>query len=265
MFLNRLLEHIAPNILPEFQCGLGRDGHDFYSATVTGEGQELGLYQCFIDLTKAFDRVTREAHWKILSKLRCPKKWFCLIRSMYVLVGVLDRISAEAGVKQGDILAPTSFAILFAMVFLRAFKDSEIGIYIWYRTTGKFNFCRFDAVTKMFVTFMRDFLYADDCNLITHSEGDLQLLMDCFSVACDGFCLTISLKKTVVMYKPAPVKPVFLLQFMPTARNENLMADLYSRYCSTSKDQSPQHWVYYHETLIPFVWTCCSPWEQSDA
>lgn len=42
--------------------------------------------------------------------------------------------------------------------------------------------------------------------LITYSEMNLKLLMDCFSPDCDEFGLTISLKKTVVMHQPAPVK-----------------------------------------------------------
>ena len=57
------------------------------------------------------------------------------------------------------------------------------------------------------MTLIRQLLYADDCDLVTHTDRDLQLLMDCFSAACDEFGLTISLKKTVVMLQQAPGKP----------------------------------------------------------
>lgn len=56
---------------------------------------------------------------------------------------------------------------------------------------------------------MKDLRYADDCNLITHTKGDLQLLMDYFSAACDKFALAFSLKKTVAMYQCAPSKTCF--------------------------------------------------------
>lgn len=76
--------------------------------------------------------------------------------------------------------------------------QSDASIYIRYRTSGKlFNIRRFGFVT--YVALIRDLLYTDDCDLVTHSERDLQLLMDCFSITSDGFGLTIRLKKTVVM------------------------------------------------------------------
>lgn len=96
------------------------------------------------------------------------------------------------------------------MAFLKAFKDTEVDVYIRHRTTRMFfNLLRFDAVTKTVVTLLKDLLCADDCNLIIHSKGDLQLLMDYFSAACDEFALAFSLKKSVVMYQPAPSKTCF--------------------------------------------------------
>ena len=68
------------------------------------------------------------------------------------------------------------------------------------------NIHRFTAVTKTFMTLIRDLLYTDDCDFVTHTDMDLQLLMDCFSTACDEFGLTISLK-TTVMLQPAPGEP----------------------------------------------------------
>ena len=90
--------------------------------------------------------------------------------------------------------------IFFAIVILRAFADIDASIYVCYRTAGKlFNICRFTAVTKTFMTPISD--------LLTHTERDLQLLMDCFSALCDEFGLTINLKKNIVMLQPAPGKP----------------------------------------------------------
>ena len=46
---------------------------------------------------------------------------------------------------------------------------------------------------------IRDMLFADDAAVATHTQEELQLLMDCFSQACKDFGLTISLKKTNVL------------------------------------------------------------------
>ena len=44
-----------------------------------------------------------------------------------------------------------------------------------------------------------DLLFADDAAITTHTQEDLQRLLDCFSDACRHFGLTISLAKTQVM------------------------------------------------------------------
>ena len=103
------------------------------------------------------------------------------------------------------ILAPTLFAIFFSVVFIIAFKNNDVGVYIRYRTTGKvFNLRRFASKTKVFISLIRDLLYADDCDLLTHTEQDLQNLMNLFSSACKILGLEISFKKTVIMFQPAP-------------------------------------------------------------
>ena len=94
------------------------------------------------------------------------------------------------------------------MVFRDAFKNCRGGIYIRYRITGKlFNLRRFEAKTKSFNQLVRDLLYADDCDLVTHTEADMQHLMDCISKSCKAFGLTISIEKTEVMFQPVPGNP----------------------------------------------------------
>ena len=106
-------------------------------------------------------------------------------------------------IKQGDTLAPTLFALDFSMVFQLAFKNSSEGAYLYYRTTGKlFNIKRFTARTKTMMSLIRELLYADDCALLTHTEMEMQHLMDSFEAACTALGLTISLKLTVLMYQP---------------------------------------------------------------
>ena len=89
-----------------------------------------------------------------------------------------------------------------------AFCDGDSGIPIRYRSDGGlFNLRRLQAVTKVTETVIRDLLFADDCALNASTEQEMQQEMDHFSHACDNFGLTISTKKTEVMYQPAPGKP----------------------------------------------------------
>ena len=80
-----------------------------------------------------------------------------------------------------------------------------IYIYIRYRSSGKlFNIRRFAAKAKVLLALARNLLYIDDCDLVAHTESDMQCFMDRLSEACRAFGLTISLDKTVVMFQPAP-------------------------------------------------------------
>ena len=53
--------------------------------------------------------------------------------------------------------------------------------------------------TRVHEKYVRDLLFADDAAITTHTQKDLQWLLDCFSDACRHFGLTINLAKTQVM------------------------------------------------------------------
>ena len=109
------------------------------------------------------------------------------------------------GVKQGCVLAPTLFSLLFAQMLSAALSHTEAGVKIHYRTDGDFfNLRRLKSYTKVTRAIVRDFLFADDCALAAHSEVDLQELADCFATAATSFGLTVSIKKTEVLRQLAP-------------------------------------------------------------
>ena len=222
ILLDRLQKYICPSILPESQSGFreGRGTVDMiFSARQLMEKckeQRVPLYQVFVDLTKAFDTVNRDALWTILGKLGCPEQFVEMLKKLHLNMkarvnvnGVLsDPVSVDNGVKQGDIPAPTLFSIYFATMLAYAFKDCDLGVSLRFRTSGKlFNLRRLDAKSKVFQAIIRELLYADDADLVAHSEEDMQLIMTLLSSACKAFGLTISLKKTVVMYSPPPGVP----------------------------------------------------------
>ena len=173
--------------------------------------QYQDLYMTFVDLTKAFDTVSREGLWKIMSKFGCPDRFVNIVRQFHdgMMARVLDDGNASDpfqvtnGVKQGCVLAPTLFSLMFSAMLTDGFRETSTCIPIRYRCDGKlFNplsIC-LQAVTKVKETVIRDLLFADDCALNATKEQE----MDEFSSACDNLGLTISTKKTEVMYQPAP-------------------------------------------------------------
>ena len=219
VLLNRLLDHLEQGHLPESQCGFraGRGTSDMiFPARQLQEKcmeQHRDLYTTFVDLTKAFDTVSREGLWKIMVKFGCPSTFIAIVRQFYdgMMARVLDDAEpSEAfpvtnGVKQGCVLAPTLFSMMFSAMLTDAFRDCEPGINIKFRTDGKlFNPRRLQAVTKVKETVLRDFLFADDCALNASDVHEMQVEMDSLSAACNNFSLTISTKKTQVMFQPAP-------------------------------------------------------------
>uniref|UniRef100_A0A0B7BSP9 Reverse transcriptase domain-containing protein n=2 Tax=Arion vulgaris TaxID=1028688 RepID=A0A0B7BSP9_9EUPU len=175
--------------------------------------QHRDLYTAFIDLTKAFDTVSREGLWKIMAKYGCTEKFIRIVQQLHE--GMHARVQDQGelsepfpvlnGVKQGCVIAPTLFSIMFSAMLTDAFRDGNIGVNIKYRTDEKlFNPRRLHAKTK--IDTIRDLLFADDFALTANTEADLQTSMNRFSQACSNFGLTINTEKSEVMYQPAPGK-----------------------------------------------------------
>ena len=45
--------------------------------------QNVDLYMTFVDLTKAFNTVSREGLWKIMAKFGCPAKFIAMVRQFH--------------------------------------------------------------------------------------------------------------------------------------------------------------------------------------
>ena len=92
--------------------------------------QNVGLYTTFVDLTKAFDTVCREGLWKIMAKFGSPAKFIAIVRQFHdgMKARVQDGVEYSEpflvtnGVKQGCVLAPT----LFSMVFSVMLSDTSV-------------------------------------------------------------------------------------------------------------------------------------------
>ena len=104
------------------------------------------LYAAFVDLTKAFDTVSRDGQWKILARYGCPPKFLTILRQLHE--GQQGQVKHNGslpgsfplsnGVKQSCVLAPALFSIFFSSVLREAKEDLLDGIYIRFRTDGIF-------------------------------------------------------------------------------------------------------------------------------
>ena len=216
------LQKLAERVYPESQCGFRskRSTTDMiFSVRQLQEKcneQNVPLYIAFIDLTKAFDLVSREGLFAILLKIGCPPSLFNIVKSFHTNTratiqydgSVSDSFEIKSGVKQGCVLAPTLFGIFFSMLLKRAFGSSSLGIKLHTRIDGNlFNLARLRAKRKLKNFTVRDLLFADDAALVAHSAQDLQTLLNQFSSACSDFGLTISLKKTKVLSQGTDIPP----------------------------------------------------------
>jgi hypothetical protein len=130
---NRLLPYVLglEGCIPESQCGFlpGRSTSDaiIVSRILASNALERGLklFKCFIDLTKAYDRVDRNTLWLVLEKYGVPPKLLKIIQNLHV--GAMARVKLGDGVfsdwfellrglKQGSVFAPLLFNIFFGAI-----------------------------------------------------------------------------------------------------------------------------------------------------
>ncbi|GFS05221.1 LINE-1 retrotransposable element ORF2 protein [Elysia marginata] len=177
--------------------------------------QNKGLYITFVNLTKAFDTVSRTGLWRILERLGCPPKFLQMVIQLHQNQQGHVRLNSDVsepfpisnGVKQGCVLAPTLFSIFFSKMIKQATEDlaPEDGVYVRYRLDGSlFNLRRLQAHTKNQERLIRDLLFADDAALVAHTEQALYRITSCFAETSSLFGLEVSLKKTEVLHQPAP-------------------------------------------------------------
>ena len=165
ILLNRLIPTIAQENMQESQCGFRSNRWTIDMIFMLRQIQEkcreqnMSLYAAFIDLTKAFDTLSRDGLWKILARLDCPSKFLTILcqlhegqqRQVKHNGSLLGSFPISIGVKQACILAPTLFSIFFSIMLREAKDDLPDGIYIRFRTDGSlFNLRRLFARTKTF-------------------------------------------------------------------------------------------------------------------
>ena len=165
ILLNRLNAHLGQvGLIPESQCGFRKHRGTIDMIFTARQHQEkcqeqnVDLYMTFVDLTKAFDTVSRDGLWKIMAKFVCPPGFIAMVRQFHDGMQARVRNDGEYsepfpvtnGVKQDCVIAPTLFSMMFSAMRTDAFQAVDAGFLIRYRFDGKlFNLRRLQAKSKV--------------------------------------------------------------------------------------------------------------------
>ena len=144
------------------------------------------LYLCFIDYSKAFDKVKHERLFGMLENLDIDGKDLRVIRNLYWDQTAAVRIEGEysdfkhikRGVRQGCVMSPDLFN-LYSETILRNLEDVP-GL----KVNGEN---------------LNNLRYADDTVLMAESVEQLQKLLDTVVLASEAMGLSLNVKKTECM------------------------------------------------------------------
>ena len=151
------------------------------------QGKETFL--CYVDFANAFDSVNRDCLWLKLMNIGIHGNILNLIKSMYenleacvrVNGQLTDWFSVESGVRQGDNLAPTLFAV-FVNDIAADINGLNLGLPI---------------LNDECLSILK---YADDIVLLAESAEDLQSMLNELSKWTKHWRLSVNIEKTKVMH-----------------------------------------------------------------
>ena len=196
---HRLTEFCEKNlILKEIQAGFRKgystSDHVFVLKHLIDlfKSKNKKLFCCFVDYSKAFDSIWREALWHKLVSNGIQGKILNVIKSMYVQIKSCVFLNGEKsdffisarGVRQGENLSPLLFSLFVNDIESEFLKHGCSYINIndqW------------DNVIKLLIL-----MYADDTIILADSKEKLQLALNALKSYCDTWKLEINCSKTKI-------------------------------------------------------------------
>lgn len=195
VLLRVLMDRMRNRIIPEisetqfgFMADRGTRNAIFALRTVMERAIEVqtDLYLCFIDYSKAFDKVRHSDLFEILQAINCDGKDLRVIRNLYWEQEAAIRVDGDCseyrpicrGVRQGCVFSPDLFNI-YSEIILRNIEDHE-GIKV-----GGLN--------------INNLRYADDTVLIADSVEKLQEILTTVARESENKGLQLNAKKTECM------------------------------------------------------------------
>ena len=179
---------------------------DMQDSWLSSKADEIQSFADRKDMKKFFDAPkTVYGLWKSMATFDSPTKFIAMVRQFHdgmlarvqIYGEISDPFPVTNGVKQGCVLSPTLFSMMFSAMLTAAFQDGDNGIPIRYRFDGKFfNLRRLHAKSKVLTEVLDEFLFADDMAKFASTEEKMQKGVDQVSESCDNYDLTVSIKKT---------------------------------------------------------------------
>ena len=183
------LKALACHVYPESQCGFRSERSTIDMIFFLRQLQEkcreqrIPLYISFIDLTKAFDLVSRDGLFEILPKVGCLSKANQHYRILLHWHEINSFIQWKFIRSFSHKRMMSNKVACWHLHFLEK-KNSLVlkhglcnwleGIFLQLRRNGKlFNLSRLKARTKVTKLHIRDLLFANDAAVATHSEQSL--------------------------------------------------------------------------------------------
>ena len=144
------------------------------------------LYTVFVNFQKAFDRVDRDAIWRLMYHYGFPPKFVAIIQQLYedatcqvIHDGKLTApFSVQTSVRQGCLLSPTIFLMVVDWVMRQSTAGQRTGIQ-W-------------TFTKQ----LEDLDFADDIGLLSHKQQDVQEKLCRVAAETEKTGLQINIGKT---------------------------------------------------------------------
>ena len=225
MILHRLepgLDDYTPHNQFGFKKGRGTVDAIFISKLIGTSvyNQRMADARCYVDLTKAYDKVNRELLWTIMRRLGIPECFVRVIISFHVGAtaqaqlddGLSATLPLNRGLKQGSVLSPILFNVFFG-VLMNAFeeechadpetKDLQLGAHIKYDLAeGLMKPSTLTILHQPTVKtlILYGILYADDFVIFCGSDKGLQHMMTLLEKVTTAFGMEIAEKKIEVLH-----------------------------------------------------------------
>ena len=211
ILLHRVAEQVDP-LLHEAQCGFrkGRGTSDaiFTLRSVESVCKRHGacMAKAYIDFTKAYDCIDREALWRILQMYGVHSHLITLLKDLHSdtfasvkLDGQIGReFQVTAGVRQGCVIAPTLFNVVIDFIIRKALRlmPENCGISLRTRQGGLVPESSIERIVLL--------LYADDLVLVSHNPAELALMLKMIDQVSSSLGLFINAAKTEIQIHDPP-------------------------------------------------------------